>query len=64
MSADPVLVGLIRWSGGAELIYRQHEPVKGRCPLCRSDGDGSGRVKAPCSLRKAAAVVLGREVGA
>lgn len=63
-SPDPILVGLLRWSGSAEVIFRQHQPVEGRCPLCRADGDSTGRVVAPCSLRRAAAAVLGMDPGA
>lgn len=63
VTADQVLMDLIRWSGAAARIFLQHEPVEGRCPLCRADGYSTGRVVAPCSLRTAAAAVLGVDPG-
>lgn len=47
--------------GAAEKILREHRPdASGRCPKCRGGGDSSGRVQAPCLLRRAAEMAITR----
>lgn len=55
MSEHAELVTLIRNSGSAETLLRQHTPdPSGRCPRCRAGNIQSGRVLGQCSIYAAA----------
>lgn len=54
MTEDPDYLAIfIREAGSAAKLLREHAPVDGRCPRCRSS-DSAGFVKSPCVLLLAA----------